>query len=142
MTPWVRPSPSESSLATLLFSIPSHKPCFDPVEHLKSPRAIQPVLFQEVGLSQTPLVTHQIPREKTIIQAKQRSRTGLTKKRSANKLYSIKLPPVPEVTELSFSRNFSFSFFELPEHQNPQQWLQRQRLVHIMMSELLGKTIE
>nr|XP_014353124.1 PREDICTED: uncharacterized protein LOC106706539 [Latimeria chalumnae] len=47
-----------------------------------------------------------------------------------------KLPPVRSVTNLSFSRSFTFSFFELPEHQSQQQSLQRQRAIFLTMKEL------
>ncbi|KAM4652887.1 uncharacterized protein O3C94_015095 [Discoglossus pictus] len=133
MTPWVRPSPSESSLTTLLCSVPSPRTCagnLDPPQSPHNPAPTQAICSSSRTAQSTLL------RENNPSRAKPRSRAGLTKRWSLRKFHSIKLPPVPTVTELSFSRNFSFSFFELPEHQTPHQWLQRQRGVYMMMRQL------
>ncbi|XP_063794918.1 uncharacterized protein LOC134957124 [Pseudophryne corroboree] len=138
MTPWVGASPSETSLTALLRSIPSPRTCFvNMADHSQGQRDPQPAIKrQDSGDQPVPLPEQQPLRDKTSSRAKQRGRTGVTKRRPLSKFHTMKLPPVPAVTELSFSRNFSFSFFELPEHQSPQHWLQRQRSVYMLMRRL------
>ncbi|MEE6502270.1 hypothetical protein FKM82_004463 [Ascaphus truei] len=131
MTPWVRPSPSESSLTALLCSNPSPRPCTERLDFLPTARDTQPGNPESCSAQ-----TLQLLREKASGKAKERGRAGVTKRRFMNKLHGMRLPPVPAVTELSFSRSFTFSFFELPEHQSQQHWLQRQRLVYVTMRQL------
>ncbi|XP_041080816.1 uncharacterized protein LOC121298080 [Polyodon spathula] len=52
------------------------------------------------------------------------------------RLRTATLPPLRSVSNLSFSRSFTFSFFELPEHQTLQHRLERQREVQLLMREL------
>ncbi|XP_071984448.1 uncharacterized protein [Engystomops pustulosus] len=132
MTPWVRASPSETSLTCLLHSIPSPKTLPDNM-------ADNPPSQRETTHKESPKVTppEQTPsKDKANGRGKPKGRTGVTKRRSLHKLHNIKLPPVPAVTELNFSRNFSFSFFELPQHQSPQHWLQRQKYVYMVMRQV------
>ncbi|XP_053234393.1 uncharacterized protein LOC128408537 isoform X3 [Podarcis raffonei] len=69
--------------------------------------------------------------------AKQKaSRSRGSPRHFRSKWQGVKLPPVPSITNLNFSRNFTFSFFELPPHQGPQYWLQRQQLIRLLMKQL------
>ncbi|KAK6480856.1 hypothetical protein HHUSO_G18661, partial [Huso huso] len=52
------------------------------------------------------------------------------------RLHTARLPHLRSVSNLSFSRSFTFSFFELPEHQTLQHRLERQREVHLLLREL------
>ncbi|XP_073431199.1 uncharacterized protein [Dendrobates tinctorius] len=134
MTPWVRASPSETSLTCLLHSIPSPKTCPDNMANC--PQS-QKESANKDNWSPKASPSEQPPsKDKGNGRAKLRGRNGVTKRRSFNKFHNIKLPPVPAVTELNFSRNFSFSFFELPQHQGPQHWLQRQKHVYMVMRQL------
>ncbi|XP_075688636.1 uncharacterized protein LOC142657484 [Rhinoderma darwinii] len=134
MTPWVRASPSETSMSGLLHSIPSPKTCSD---NMADCRQSQRETANQDSWSLKASPPEQTPvKDKGNGRAKLRGRTGVTKRRSFNKFYNLKLPPVPAVTELNFSRNFSFSFFELPQHQGPQHWIQRQKYVYMLMRQL------
>ncbi|XP_077307804.1 uncharacterized protein LOC143927546 [Lithobates pipiens] len=135
MTPWVKASPSESSLTALMQILPSPPtPLDNTAEQRHGQRAPKNAVNKVSWGPQAP--EEHLPKEKPHNRAKQKARTGVTKRRTANKFHSIKLPPVPAVTELSFSRNFSFSFFELPQHLSPQHWLQRQKTVYVLMRQL------
>ncbi|KAG9483452.1 uncharacterized protein [Eleutherodactylus coqui] len=130
MTPWVRASPSETSLTCLLRSIPPPKMVSDNMADTQ-----QSEMEGSWNLKANP--SDQPPsKDKTNGRAKLKGRTGVTKRRSSNKFHNLKLPPVPAVTELNFSRNFSFSFFELPQHQNLQNWIQRQKYIYMLMRQL------
>ncbi|KAM3915715.1 uncharacterized protein RB166_017955 [Leptodactylus fuscus] len=134
MTPWVKASPSETSLTCFLQSIPSPKTL--PDNMADSPQS-QKEAANEDSWSLKANFSDPLPlKDKANGRAKLKGRTGVTKRRSFNKFHNIKLPPVPAVTELNFSRNFSFSFFELPQHQSPQHWLQRQKYVYMVMRQL------
>ncbi|XP_069824847.1 uncharacterized protein [Dendropsophus ebraccatus] len=134
VTPWVRASPSETSLTCLLHSIPSPKTL--PVNMSDCHQSQKDDAKKDIyNVNESP--PEQPPsKDKANVKAKLRGRTGVTKRRSFHKFYNMKLPPVPAVTELNFSRNFSFSFFELPQHQSPQHWLQRQKYVYMLMRQL------
>ncbi|XP_077134510.1 uncharacterized protein LOC143788605 [Ranitomeya variabilis] len=134
MSPWVRASPSETSLTCLLHSIPSPKTC--PDNMAECPQS-QRESANKDNWSPKASPSEEPPyKDKGNGRAKLRGRNGVTKRRSFNKFHHLKLPPVPAVTELNFSRNFSFSFFELPQHQGPQHWLQRQKYVYMVMRQL------
>lgn len=135
MTPWVKASPSESSLTALMQILPSPP---TPLDNMADRRHGQRAPKNAANkVSWGPQAPEEQPlKEKPHNRAKQKARTGVTKRRTVNKFHSIKLPPVPAVTELSFSRNFSFSFFELPQHLSPQHWLQRQKTVYVLMRQL------
>lgn len=131
MTPWVRASPSETSLTCLLHSIPSPKTLSDNTADCHQSQR-EAANKDNWSLNASP--PEQPPsKDKANARAKLKGRTGVTKRRSFNKFHNMKLPPVPAVTELNFSRNFSFSFFELPQHQSTQHWLQRQKYVYMLM---------
>ncbi|KAM4722758.1 uncharacterized protein WCC33_008912 [Rhinophrynus dorsalis] len=134
IAPWVSESPSESSLCALLHSIPPSRPCSENAAYITD--SAEDTQTQGCNSLQTIPLAQQLLRDKSNGRAKQRGRTGVSKRRSLNKVHGMKFPPLPAISELSFSRNFSFSFFELPEHQSPQQWLQRQRLVYMTMRQL------
>ncbi|KAE8612314.1 hypothetical protein XENTR_v10012809 [Xenopus tropicalis] len=136
ISPWVSQSPSESSLSAYLSSIPSLRACSENItDPPKSAWGTETNLHTETSSPQTPLPA-QPSGQKDTKQPKQRPRTNAIKRRFQNKIHSTRLPPVPPVSELSFSRNFSFSFFELPRYQSPQHWLQRQKTVYLVMKQL------
>ncbi|KAM4022131.1 uncharacterized protein ACNLHF_027368 [Anomaloglossus baeobatrachus] len=134
MTPWVRASPSETSLTCLLHSIPSPKTCPDNIADY--PQSQRESANKDNWSPKASPHDQPPSKDKANGKAKLRGRNGVTKRRSFNKFHNIKLPPVPAVTELNFSRNFSFSFFELPQHQGPQHWLLRQKYVYMVMRQL------
>ncbi|KAG5837850.1 hypothetical protein ANANG_G00217400 [Anguilla anguilla] len=47
-----------------------------------------------------------------------------------------RLPPLRPVTNLSFSRSFTFSFFELPLHQSPRDRADRMRHVSLLLRQI------
>lgn len=47
-----------------------------------------------------------------------------------------RLPPLHPVTELSFSRSFTFSFFELPLHQSPRSRAERTRNLLLLLRQI------
>ncbi|XP_035238196.1 WAS/WASL-interacting protein family member 1 [Anguilla anguilla] len=49
---------------------------------------------------------------------------------------SPRLPPLRPVTNLSFSRSFTFSFFELPLHQSPRDRADRMRHVSLLLRQI------
>lgn len=53
-----------------------------------------------------------------------------------------RLPPLRQVTNLSFSRNFTFSFFELPVHQSARSRAERLRDLTVLLRQFQywGKT--
>lgn len=46
-----------------------------------------------------------------------------------------RLPPLRPVTNLSFSRSFTFSFFELPQHQAPRCRAERARNLLLLLRQ-------
>ncbi|OCT85859.1 uncharacterized protein LOC121403124 isoform X2 [Xenopus laevis] len=136
ITPWVSQSPSESSLSAFLSSIPSLRACSDNItDPPQRDLGAKSNLHTDASSPQTP-ISAQTSGEKDARRPKQRPRTNVIKRRLQNKIHGTRLPPVPPVSELSFSRNFSFSFFELPQYQSPQHWLQRQKTVYVVMRQL------
>ncbi|XP_053154884.1 uncharacterized protein LOC128346045 isoform X3 [Hemicordylus capensis] len=67
---------------------------------------------------------------------KQKSRSRGLPRHFGSKWQGMTLPPVPSITNLNFSRNFTFSFFELPPHQSHEHWMQRQQLICLLMKQL------
>nr|XP_015203827.1 PREDICTED: formin-like protein 14 isoform X1 [Lepisosteus oculatus] len=49
---------------------------------------------------------------------------------------AARLPPLRAITALSFSRSFTFSFFELPEHQSLRGRAERQRGVYLLLRQI------
>ncbi|XP_034551147.1 proline-rich receptor-like protein kinase PERK14 isoform X2 [Notolabrus celidotus] len=47
-----------------------------------------------------------------------------------------RLPPLRPVTNLSFSRSFTFSFFELPLHQSPRHRAERVRNLMVLLRQM------
>lgn len=47
-----------------------------------------------------------------------------------------RLPPLRQVTNLSFSRSFTFSFFELPLHQSPRCRAERTKNVMLLLRQI------
>ncbi|XP_072437763.1 uncharacterized protein [Chiloscyllium punctatum] len=82
------------------------------------------------------------PRETTMAEALVIQRSGKdswSQRRLRSKLRGgIKLPPVQCISSLSFTRNFTFSFFELPHYQSQQYRAQRTLMSNIFMNEPLG----
>uniref|UniRef100_A0ACB8EGU7 Uncharacterized protein n=1 Tax=Sphaerodactylus townsendi TaxID=933632 RepID=A0ACB8EGU7_9SAUR len=68
--------------------------------------------------------------------AKQKGQGRCFPRHFKSKRQGGKLPPVPSITPLNFSRNFTFSFFELPPYQIRQHWAQCQQLLSLFMKQL------
>ncbi|KAJ1111031.1 hypothetical protein NDU88_008369 [Pleurodeles waltl] len=135
VAPWVRPSLSESSFTDLLHSIPLPTTCTD---HLNTTTGLrvpgethQSVIAEDQGSH-----FEKTEKSKNSREAKARRRGVGSQRHGGGKVRVVKLPPVPNVTNLSFSRNFTFSFFELPDHQSHQHLLQRQRMIQMLMKQL------
>ncbi|XP_034732823.1 formin-like protein 14 [Etheostoma cragini] len=50
--------------------------------------------------------------------------------------HPLRLPPLRPVTNLSFSRSFTFSFFELPLHQSPRCRAERIRNLTLLLKQI------
>lgn len=138
MTPWAGPSRSETSFYAL----------FKPMASF-----LHGVPFSATGTAGSgsfpPDLGEKDPAAAADAEGEQRRRAALLPGKAKKKprarglsrpLWSkwpeTKLPPVTSITNLNFSRNFTFSFFELPPHQSHQYWAQRQQLISLLMKQL------
>ncbi|KAJ6668167.1 hypothetical protein lerEdw1_015544 [Lerista edwardsae] len=134
VTPWSGPSQSEASfhaffrpVVSFLHSVPfsaagAPGPCsFSPAP---GEAALDPAGERTRKA--------QLPRG----QARQKGRSRAPPQRFRSKWQGVTLPPLPTISNLSFSRNFTFSFFELPPHQHRQHRVQRQQLICLLMKQL------
>ncbi|XP_034962721.2 uncharacterized protein LOC118080870 [Zootoca vivipara] len=135
MAPWTGPSQSETSFHALFKPVVSflHSVPFSAAGTPSSCSFFQDHLGEKVPAAEGE------QRQRTLLlqgKAKQKARSRGSPRHFRSKWQGVKLPPVPSITNLSFSRNFTFSFFELPPHQGPQYWVQRQQLIRLLMKQL------
>ncbi|XP_062829850.1 uncharacterized protein LOC103277983 isoform X3 [Anolis carolinensis] len=134
MTPWAGPSQSETSFHALFKPMVSFLHSV-PFSAVGSPGSCP--FFPDLGEKGFDAEGKQ--RQKAVLiqgKAKQKGRSRGSPRRLQNKWEAVTLPPVPRITNLSFSPNFTFSFFELPPHQSQQSWVQRQQLICLLMKQL------
>ncbi|XP_053234392.1 uncharacterized protein LOC128408537 isoform X2 [Podarcis raffonei] len=136
MAPWTGPSQSETSFHALFKPVVSFLHSV-PFSAAGTPSSCS--FFQDPLGEKAPAAEGE-QRPRTLLlqgKAKQKaSRSRGSPRHFRSKWQGVKLPPVPSITNLNFSRNFTFSFFELPPHQGPQYWLQRQQLIRLLMKQL------
>ncbi|XP_044158292.1 uncharacterized protein LOC122944127 [Bufo gargarizans] len=104
MTPWVRASPSETSLTCLLQSIPSPKTLSD---NMADSRQSQREAANEDGWSLKASAPEQPTlKDKANGRAKPRGRTGVTKRRASNKFHHYEITPGPRSNRAQLQPQF------------------------------------
>ncbi|XP_067319532.1 uncharacterized protein [Anolis sagrei] len=134
MTPWAGPSQSETSFHALFKPMVSFLHSV-PFSAVGSPSSCP--FFPDLGEKALDVEGKQ--RQKAVLiqgKAKRKGRNRGSPRHLQSKWEGVTLPPVPSITNLSFSPNFTFSFFELPPHQSQQSWVQRQQLIRLLMKQL------
>ncbi|XP_043934683.1 uncharacterized protein LOC122807752 [Protopterus annectens] len=150
MTPWAGPSLSESSFSSIPYPIipyshhriSSPNPISNPSFSLDTPELLsflnkdendKCTTYQALQHSFTNKALKMVT---TDVKNSTKNQGSKSKRRPRCKFQGSKLPPVRNISNLSFSRNFTFSFFELPKHHTPLQRQERQHTVYFMMKQL------
>nr|XP_020651094.1 uncharacterized protein LOC110079943 [Pogona vitticeps]XP_020651095.1 uncharacterized protein LOC110079943 [Pogona vitticeps] len=135
MTPWTGPSQSETSFYALFKPVVSF---LHGVPFSAAGDADACNFFPDLG-EKAPAAAEREQRSRAALlqgKTRQKARGRGPSRRTRSKWHEMKLPPVPSITNLNFSRNFTFSFFELPPHQSHQYWVQHQQLISLLMKQL------
>ncbi|XP_053154883.1 uncharacterized protein LOC128346045 isoform X2 [Hemicordylus capensis] len=136
MSPWMGPSQSEAAFHALFKPMVSflHSVPFSAAA-AGTPGSCS--FFPELGEKALAADGNQRRRARLLQgKGKQKSRSRGLPRHFGSKWQGMTLPPVPSITNLNFSRNFTFSFFELPPHQSHEHWMQRQQLICLLMKQL------
>ncbi|XP_044307732.1 uncharacterized protein LOC123034446 [Varanus komodoensis] len=131
LTPWSGPTRSETSFHAF----------FTPVVSF-----LHSVPFSAAGAPGSGGVFPEFGKKAPVGGAEERRAAPLFQRKARTKAQSGGLPSrlqskrqrveLPSITKLNFSRNFTFSFFELPPHQSHEYWLQHQQLICLLMKQL------
>ncbi|TRY66849.1 hypothetical protein DNTS_033022 [Danionella cerebrum] len=117
MAPWEGSSHSESSFSDFP---PPFSPI--PVAHLKPIAAPDPLLPPQPPPKTQPESSHSARVKRKSLPPRQPPRPP-------------RLPPLRQVTNLSFSRSFTFSFFELPVHQSARSRAERLKDLTVLLKQ-------
>ncbi|KAJ7317116.1 hypothetical protein JRQ81_003278 [Phrynocephalus forsythii] len=137
VTPWTGPSRSETSFYALFKPMVSF---LHGVPFSAAGPAGSCSFFLDLGEKAASAAATKQEQRRAATQlrgkAKPKARARGLSRHLRSRWHEVKLPPVPSITNLNFSRNFTFSFFELPPHQSHQSGAQRQQLISLLMKQL------
>ncbi|CAJ1055476.1 formin-like protein 3 [Xyrichtys novacula] len=141
MTPWGGLALSESSLTLIP---PPPRPIPPPPPPAPQPTPSTPYQGRESEDDSSSSFKSEVPSSPAVIPKDHpdgegrglRSRRRVLPQRPQRVPRPPRLPPLRPITNLSFSRSFTFSFFELPLHQSPRHRAERIRNLMLLLRQI------
>ncbi|KAM8754083.1 uncharacterized protein AB9X84_011026 isoform 1-T2 [Acanthopagrus schlegelii] len=142
MTPWGGLALSESSFTSIAPPLPQQHPLPPPPAPLPTPSTPYRGSQSEDEDTSSSSFNSEVPSSPVAVPQDSAGSgvRGLQARRRAMPQRRLprppRLPPLHPVTNLSFSRSFTFSFFELPLHQSPRCRAERVRNLMLLLRQI------
>ncbi|XP_041858952.1 myb-related transcription factor, partner of profilin [Melanotaenia boesemani] len=142
MTPWEGMALSESSFTTIPPTLPPRPPPPSPPPPKPTPSTPCHRKQEEGEKISGTSFSSEMPSPSLVVPQNNAGgvRKGLRTRKRVLPQHRVprpaRLPPLSPITNLSFSRSFTFSFFELPLHQSPHCRAERIRNLFLLLKQI------